>query len=127
MRSTTESALKLLALVAVAGALPAVFAHGGSEGTMDMDTDMDMSQEESKPDPDSYAPTYFSHPEHVVEIYAHIALMVISWVIMLPLGKKAAPARLIAFWDESNPCSQLSCFPLRDHDIRLRSSFYSTS
>lgn len=93
MRSTTESALKLLALVAVAGALPAVFAHGGSEGAMDMDTDMDMSQEESKPDPDSYAPTYFSHPEHVVEIYAHIALMVISWVIMLPLAVMFSIAR----------------------------------
>ncbi|KAI1136340.1 hypothetical protein F5Y05DRAFT_415111 [Hypoxylon sp. FL0543] len=92
MRSTAQSALKLLALVAVAGALPAVLAHGhDDEGTMDMD--MDMSKEEPKPDPDSYPPTYFSHPEHVVEIYAHIALMVVSWVIMLPIAVMFSIAR----------------------------------
>ncbi|KAI1412689.1 hypothetical protein F5Y13DRAFT_162494 [Hypoxylon sp. FL1857] len=92
MRSTAQSALKLLALVAVAGALPAVLAHGhDDEGAMNMD--MDMSKEEPKPDPDSYPPTYFSHPEHVVEIYAHIALMVISWVIMLPIAVMFSIAR----------------------------------
>ncbi|KAI5863582.1 hypothetical protein GGS23DRAFT_620347 [Durotheca rogersii] len=81
MRSTAHSALKLLALLAVAGAVPAVLAHGDGHGT---DMDMAMSKEEPKPDPDSYPPTYFSHPEHVVEIYAHIALMVVGWVILLP-------------------------------------------
>lgn len=93
MRSTTQSTLKLLALVAIAGALPAVFAHGDDEGAMNMDTDMDMSKEDPKPDPDSYLPTYFSHPEHVVEIYAHIALMVISWLILLPLAVMFSIAR----------------------------------
>ncbi|OTA65948.1 hypothetical protein K449DRAFT_431410 [Hypoxylon sp. EC38] len=92
MRSTAQSALKLLALVAVAGALPAVLAHGHDDGGS-MDMDMDMSKEEPKPDPDSYPPTYFSHPEHVVEIYAHIALMVISWVIMLPIAVMFSIAR----------------------------------
>lgn len=90
MRSTAQSALQLLALVAIAGAFPAVLAHGhDDEGAMDMDMDMDMTKEEPKPDPDSYPPTYFSHPEHVVEIYAHIALMVVSWIIMLPIGTNA--------------------------------------
>lgn len=94
MRSTAQSALKLLALVAVAGALPAVLAHGNEdEGAMD--TGMDMSTEEPKPDPDSYPPTYFAHTEHVAEIYAHIALMVISWVIVLPIGMRAVSAPLI--------------------------------
>ncbi|KAI0836814.1 hypothetical protein F5Y06DRAFT_95117 [Hypoxylon sp. FL0890] len=94
MRSTAQSMLKLLALVAVAGALPAVLAHGhDDEGAMDMDMDMDMSKEEPQPDPDSYPPTYFAHPEHVVEIYAHIALMVISWVIMLPIAVMFSIAR----------------------------------
>ncbi|KAI1371910.1 hypothetical protein F4677DRAFT_280105 [Hypoxylon crocopeplum] len=96
MKSTAQTALKLLALVAIAGALPAVLAHGGDdEGAMDMgaDMDMDMSKDEPKPDPDSYPPTYFSHSEHVVEIYAHIALMVIGWVIMLPIAVMFSIAR----------------------------------
>ncbi|KAI1090578.1 hypothetical protein F5B19DRAFT_484460 [Rostrohypoxylon terebratum] len=92
MRSTAQSALKLLALVAVAGALPTVLAHGNEDqGAMDMG--MDMSKEEPKPDPDSYPPTYFAHTEHVAEIYAHIALMVISWVIMLPIAVMFSLAR----------------------------------
>lgn len=83
MRSTAQFALKALALVAIVGAIPTILAHGhGDEGAIDMD----MSKEDPKPDPESYPPTYFSHPEHVVEIYTHIALMVVGWVIMLPLG-----------------------------------------
>ncbi|KAI0165072.1 hypothetical protein GGR52DRAFT_93485 [Hypoxylon sp. FL1284] len=91
MRSATRSALQLLALVAVAGALPAVLAHG-DEGATDMDKDMNMNMNmnmtkaDPKPDPDSYPPNYFAHPEHVVEIYAHIVLMAIGWVFMLPLA-----------------------------------------
>ncbi|KAI2602682.1 hypothetical protein GGR54DRAFT_644790 [Hypoxylon sp. NC1633] len=90
MGLAVQAALKLLALVAVAGALPAVLAHGSEdEGAMDMD----MGQEDPKPDPESYPPTYFSHPEHVVEIYAHIALMVVGWVIMLPIAVLFSIAR----------------------------------
>jgi hypothetical protein len=33
-----------------------------------------------------YPPTYFAHGEHGGLMYAHIALMVISWVIVLPVG-----------------------------------------
>ncbi|KAI2471155.1 hypothetical protein F4781DRAFT_143667 [Annulohypoxylon bovei var. microspora] len=88
MRSTAQFALKLLALVAVAGALPAALAHGNDdEGAMD------MAKEDPKPDPNSYPPTYFSHTEHVAEIYAHIALMVVSWVIMLPIAVMFSIAR----------------------------------
>ncbi|KAK6953385.1 hypothetical protein Daesc_005688 [Daldinia eschscholtzii] len=94
MRTTTQAALKALALIAIAGAIPTILAHGhGDEGATDMDMNMDMSKEEPKPDPESYPPTYFSHPEHVVEIYAHIALMVISWVVMLPIAVMFSIAR----------------------------------
>ncbi|KAI8959512.1 hypothetical protein F5Y11DRAFT_350425 [Daldinia sp. FL1419] len=94
MRSTTQFTLKALALVAIAGAIPTILAHGhGDEGATDMDMSMDMNKEEPKPDPESYPPTYFSHPEHVTEIYAHIALMVISWVVMLPIAVMFSIAR----------------------------------
>jgi hypothetical protein len=81
MRSATRSALTLLAAAAILSALPAVLAHG------DEDMDMDMgTTEEPKPDPESYAPTYFSHPEHRGVLYAHISFMVIGWIVMLPIG-----------------------------------------
>lgn len=38
-------------------------------------------------DPADYPPTYFAHPDHVAVIYSHIALMVIAWVFVLPIGK----------------------------------------
>lgn len=60
---------------------------------MDMDMDMDMSAEDSKPDAGSYAPTYFTHPEHRGLIYAHIGLMVLSWVVFLPIGKEGYTVR----------------------------------
>ena len=50
--------------------------------------DMDMSHASDKPkDASEYPDTYFSHPDHVSVIYAHIALMVLSWVFVLPVGK----------------------------------------
>ncbi|KAI1501549.1 hypothetical protein F5X99DRAFT_418457 [Biscogniauxia marginata] len=58
-----------------------------------MDMDMDMTAEEPKPDPDSYPPTYFSHPEHAGVMYAHIALMVVSWVFVLPIAVMFSIAR----------------------------------
>ncbi|KAK5625503.1 hypothetical protein RRF57_001219 [Xylaria bambusicola] len=84
--------MRLLALLAITGALPTVFAHGSDENAINMDhTDnMDghdgMGGEDPKPDPDSYPPTYFAHPEHVSAIYAHIGIMVIGWVFVLPTG-----------------------------------------
>lgn len=34
-----------------------------------------------------YPSTYFSHTEYVGTIYAHIALMIIAWVFILPVGR----------------------------------------
>ncbi|KAI0418156.1 hypothetical protein F5X98DRAFT_121314 [Xylaria grammica] len=99
MRSTTRRALRLLALLAIAGALPAVLAHGGDEGAMDMGDHGDMAGhggmggEDPKPDPDSYPPTYFAHPEHVTAIYAHIGIMVVGWVFVLPTAVMLSIAR----------------------------------
>lgn len=55
---------------------------------MDMYTGADMSIVVSEPQPEvEYPPSYFSHPEHRGVLLAHIGLMVLAWVIVLPLGK----------------------------------------
>lgn len=90
MPSTTREVFRLLALLAIAGALPLVFAHG-DEDAMDMGNGDDMGGHEetggadAQP-ADSYPQTYFAHPEHVTAIYAHIGIMVVGWVFMLPTG-----------------------------------------
>lgn len=63
--------------------LPVVLAHG------DEGHDMDMSHASDKPKEvaPEYPDTYFAHPDHVGAIYAHIILMVLSWVFVLPVGK----------------------------------------
>lgn len=102
MKSAARSAWSLLfAAALVLCALPAVLAHGDEHAAagadMEMDMDMDMSAEDSsKPDAGSYAPTYFTHPEHRGLIYAHIGLMVLSWVVILPLGKERYTIRATA-------------------------------
>ncbi|KAI8627507.1 hypothetical protein F5Y19DRAFT_465724 [Xylariaceae sp. FL1651] len=52
-----------------------------------------MGAGDAKPDPDSYPLTYFAHPEHVTAIYAHIGLMVVGWVFMLPTAVMLSIAR----------------------------------
>ncbi|KAK6069610.1 integral membrane protein [Seiridium cupressi] len=96
MRSATRSALSLLAAAAILSALPVVLAHGHDDAAAadaDMDMDMDMGADKPQPDPDSYLPTYFTHPEHRGLIYAHVALMVLGWVVMLPIGVMFSLAR----------------------------------
>jgi hypothetical protein len=61
--------------------VPAVLAHG------DEDMDMGAGAEQPKPDQDSYPPTYFTLAEHAGVMYAHIGLMVIAWVFVLPTGE----------------------------------------
>ncbi|KAJ3528847.1 hypothetical protein NM208_g10017 [Fusarium decemcellulare] len=69
--------------------LPVVLAHGD-----DHERDGDMGHGTDKPQDDSeYPDTYFSHPDHVSVIHAHIALMVLSWVFVLPVAVVLSLAR----------------------------------
>ncbi|KAI6355316.1 hypothetical protein MCOR25_008250 [Pyricularia grisea] len=67
--------------VVVLGSLPtAILAHGGES------MNMDQGQAMPKPAEDSGLETYFSYPEYQGALYAHIALMTVSWVFMLPVA-----------------------------------------
>lgn len=65
-------------------------AHGHDE---DMNMDMSMSEPmrptiaSSLEPADPIPPNYFTHPEHRGLLFAHIALMTIAWVFVLPVGE----------------------------------------
>lgn len=70
----------------VLGSLPSsILAHGGES------MNMDHGQAMVKAAQDSDMETYFSYPEYQSALYAHIALMIVSWVFMLPVGKSLTP------------------------------------
>ncbi|TLD33452.1 hypothetical protein PspLS_01224 [Pyricularia sp. CBS 133598] len=72
----------------VLGSLPtAILAHGGEPMNMDRGHAM------PKPAEDSGLETYFSYPEYQAALYAHIALMIVSWVFMLPVAVMFSLAR----------------------------------
>ncbi|KAI1262013.1 hypothetical protein F5Y18DRAFT_419159 [Xylariaceae sp. FL1019] len=54
---------------------------------------METVAEDPTPGPDGTAPTYFAHSEHVAVIYAHIALMCLAWIFMLPIAVMLSIAR----------------------------------
>jgi hypothetical protein len=89
MKPITSFALPLLARLALIGLLvPAVLAHGDEPEKMDMGMDMGATNGPAEAPADTeYKPTYFALNEHTASIYGHIALMVISWVFVLPVGK----------------------------------------
>jgi hypothetical protein len=80
MKAIATFILRVIASAAVLGLVPTVLAHGD---------DMKIEQGEAdKPRPaDEYPPTYFAHPEHRTAVYAHVGLMVLGWVFVLPIGK----------------------------------------
>ena len=82
MKSIIKSVFFILTSIAVLGLVPTALAHGD-----EMDASMGMGEKQPKPDEQDYLPTYFAHPEYRSAIYAHIILMVIGWVIMLPVGE----------------------------------------
>jgi hypothetical protein len=85
LRSTAMTPLAATAAtLAFLALLPVSLAHGGDEGGMD------MGAQESKPDPNSYPPTYFALPDHAGVLYAHIVLMMLAWVVVLPVGKSSS-------------------------------------
>ncbi len=93
MKSTTlASAVTFLAGLAALAALPTALAHGDENMTMGGGSGMEGMGEAAAPLPEEeYAPTYFAHPEHKGVIYAHIIMMIVSWVFLLPVGKTLSP------------------------------------
>jgi hypothetical protein len=68
-----------------------VAAHGHDDGTDGMDMDMDMggtkpSSEEAEYDPYN-DPSYAGLSAHSGMMLAHIGLMVLAWLFILPVGK----------------------------------------
>lgn len=79
--ATPRTALSLLAAAAAFSLVPAVAAHGGDRESGESGMNMDVKDEKLG----SYPATYFSHPEHQGVMYAHVALMSLAWVAMLPV------------------------------------------
>jgi len=95
MRLIINPALIVASAALVLGLLvPSVLGHGGDEN-MDMGTDMDMQSgmiigvTEPQPEVD-FPQSYFSYPEHRGTLLAHISLMLLAWVVVLPIGKSAS-------------------------------------
>jgi hypothetical protein len=65
-------------------------AHGNEEHGPAIGGSMQMpGSEEVKPDFESYPPTYFALPDHARLMYAHIAVMSVAWIGMLPIGRQS--------------------------------------
>ncbi|KAK9249927.1 hypothetical protein V1507DRAFT_507172 [Lipomyces tetrasporus] len=80
----------VLASAILLGGIPATFAHGdeGHHEGMEMDKD---------PKPEGpHDPSYFALAEHKSVIYAHIAVMLIGWVFVLPIVNPLANEWTIA-------------------------------
>lgn len=79
-----------------------MLAHGDEgmsmDGDMDMGGAMNMSAQQPGNDTQEYPPNYFSHPEYRGTLVAHIALMVLGWVFVLPLGESRSrtPSRKLS-------------------------------
>lgn len=82
-RATTTAFVALLL-----GALPLIAAHGGEhmEAGQEHEPNMIAGTQEA-------VPNYFRHPHYAGWMYAHIALMVTSWVIVLPPALMLSAAR----------------------------------
>jgi hypothetical protein len=92
------AALPMLGLaVAMLSLVPAALAHGGDENMgMEMSQNHGHGEPAPRPSEDSYPETYFSHPELQGILYAHVAAMVVGWVVVLPVGKLAIAILVIA-------------------------------
>ncbi|EMC99944.1 hypothetical protein BAUCODRAFT_572169 [Baudoinia panamericana UAMH 10762] len=76
------------------GALPLVAGHGDGDMGMGMGMDMDMSSPSPSADGHAGQPeSYFRLGQYTGWILAHIALMVIAWVVVLPPALLLSVAR----------------------------------
>lgn len=72
-------------LVSVADALP----HGDNDSMdMDMNTGAHTEPESNPGSSDDSPMSYFAHGKHSGTIMAHIALMVLAWCFILPIGEQ---------------------------------------
>ncbi|KAF7544255.1 hypothetical protein G7Z17_g10099 [Cylindrodendrum hubeiense] len=82
------------ALIIALAFLPLILAHGSGHDEGEMANHGGEHHEADKPKVDpEYPPTYFSHADHVGTIYAHIAIMTLAWVFVLPVAVMLSLAR----------------------------------
>ncbi|KAJ0295689.1 hypothetical protein COL5a_011865 [Colletotrichum fioriniae] len=80
----------------VLGIVPLAVAHGAHEAgadAMEMDMGMAHGADEPKAESKSYPPTYFALADHVGIMYAHIGVMVLAWIFVLPIAVMLSIAR----------------------------------
>jgi hypothetical protein len=82
-RAITAAAAALLF-----GALPSVAAHGGGHAQTEQNHVPATGAETQ-----DAIPTYFRHPDHAEWMYAHLALMIVGWVVVLPPALMLSVAR----------------------------------
>lgn len=96
MRSLRNASAALVVL----SLLPAaVLAHGEDHDDTAMGSAMNMGGDHGhaaasdKPGPeDAYPDTYFALADHAGVMYAHIALMILAWIFVLPVGQSISRA-----------------------------------
>ncbi|KAL2751928.1 hypothetical protein ACRALDRAFT_2114916 [Sodiomyces alcalophilus JCM 7366] len=89
---------QFLSLLALSGLVPLALADSGHGHGGHADNPMGggahaPAGNDAKPDPDSYPLSYFALADHAGIIYAHIAIMVIAWVFLLPVSVMLSLAR----------------------------------
>lgn len=93
----TDRALSFCSFALLLGVLPLIAAHGNEDGMAMGDAhSMETSHTavaDSTKEP-VVAPSYFRHPEYQGWLYAHIATMVLAWIVALPIGE-LVPAQLL--------------------------------
>jgi hypothetical protein len=84
----TNRANIVSAAILLLGALPFVTAYGGGHAQIEQDNRHVMSTK-----PKDVTPTYFRHPDYAAWMYAHLALMTVGWVVVLPPALMLSVAR----------------------------------
>lgn len=99
MRTCPEFTKAAPALLVLLFALTASAHEGETHMATDMDMDMIAGAGSGVPlgiTPSNATlevpPSYFRHPEYSYLILAHIALMTIAWVFVLPIGMNLEPS-----------------------------------
>ena len=83
--------LLLPAILSLLVFLPFVLAHGhDSPGSEEASVGAPSTLLTSINTTNPKIPSYFAHPQHVVLIIAHIALMTVAWFFILPIGQPTA-------------------------------------